>query len=97
MRTKQQIDKQLRYLLISLPSVLGWHFMLAQPISSMATLQTTLLNPASKTVMVAAHRAAHLKYPENSLMAIEHAITLGGGYCGTGCAINQGQGACDFA
>jgi glycerophosphoryl diester phosphodiesterase len=35
------------------------------------------LDPDSKTVLVAAHRAAHLDYPENSLPAIRQAIELG--------------------
>jgi len=35
------------------------------------------LNPNSEYVMVAAHRASHKTYPENSLPAIQHAIDLG--------------------
>lgn len=34
-------------------------------------------NPNSEYVMVAAHRASHKIYPENSLPAIQHAIDLG--------------------
>lgn len=34
-------------------------------------------DPSSDYVMVAAHRAVHLSYPENSLSAIKHAIELG--------------------
>jgi len=37
----------------------------------------SLLNPNSKEVLVAAHRAAHLNAPENSIPAIIRAIELG--------------------
>lgn len=40
-------------------------------------LRKTLLAENSTSVMVAAHRAAHNKYPENSLPAIQQAIDLG--------------------
>ncbi len=52
-----------------------------------ATAQTTtnradqilkeFLNPKSETVLVAAHRAGHNGYPENSLSAFKHAIEIG--------------------
>lgn len=35
------------------------------------------LNPKSETVLVAAHRAGHNGYPENSLSAFKHAIDIG--------------------
>lgn len=35
------------------------------------------LDSDSKVVLVAAHRASHLDYPENSLPAIQHAIDIG--------------------
>ena len=40
-------------------------------------IRDQFLDPDSKTVLVAAHRAAHGEYPENSLPAIERAIELG--------------------
>ncbi|MCB0689024.1 MAG: glycerophosphodiester phosphodiesterase family protein [Saprospiraceae bacterium] len=41
------------------------------------SLQTQFLNDDSSMVLVAAHRAAHIVYPENSLPAIRQAIDLG--------------------
>jgi len=40
-------------------------------------IRRTFLNASSSTVLVAAHRAAHLEHPENSLDAIRKAIELG--------------------
>ncbi|MDW7691834.1 glycerophosphodiester phosphodiesterase family protein [Flammeovirgaceae bacterium SG7u.111] len=40
-------------------------------------IKKEFFNPTSKQVLVAAHRAAHKLYPENSLEAIQHAIDLG--------------------
>jgi glycerophosphoryl diester phosphodiesterase len=40
-------------------------------------LRKLALDPQSKTVLVAAHRASHLAHPENSLSAIRDAIRLG--------------------
>ena len=40
-------------------------------------LRRTLLDPSSKIVMVAAHRATHNNHPENSLQAIEESIRQG--------------------
>lgn len=41
------------------------------------TLRQELLDENSSQIMVAAHRAAHLELPENSLPAIQRAIDLG--------------------
>lgn len=40
-------------------------------------LRRTLLDASSPTVLVAAHRATHNKFPENSLSAIEESIRIG--------------------
>ena len=40
-------------------------------------IRKEFLDPQSKVVLVAAHRAAHTEYPENSLPAIRHSIELG--------------------
>jgi glycerophosphoryl diester phosphodiesterase len=40
-------------------------------------IRKEFLNADSKIVLVASHRAAHLKYPENSVPAIKEAIRLG--------------------
>ncbi len=40
-------------------------------------IEKSLHDPHSKEVLVAAHRAAHNGYPENSLPAVQHAIDLG--------------------
>lgn len=40
-------------------------------------IRNAFLDPASRTVLVAAHRAVHSEYPENSLNAIEAGIRLG--------------------
>lgn len=40
-------------------------------------LRRTFLDPSSKIVMVAAHRASHNNHPENSLQAIEESISQG--------------------
>lgn len=40
-------------------------------------LRRTLLDASSPTVMVAAHRATHNKFPENSLSAIKESIRIG--------------------
>lgn len=40
-------------------------------------IQSDFLNPASGKILVAAHRAAHKKHPENSIAAIKEAIRLG--------------------
>jgi glycerophosphoryl diester phosphodiesterase len=40
-------------------------------------IRTDFLDSDSKTILVAAHRAAHLDYPENSLPAIQKAIDIG--------------------
>jgi len=39
-------------------------------------LRRNFLNPSGGSVMVAAHRGAHAKYPENSVGAIKEAIRL---------------------
>lgn len=54
----------------------GFSFTIAAqtPIES---ISVSFLDSDSKIVLVAAHRAAHQKYPENSLPAIEEAIRLG--------------------
>ena len=50
-------------------------FVLAQ--GKVDQIREEFLDPGSKVVLVAAHRAAHTVYPENSLPAIQHAIDLG--------------------
>lgn len=40
-------------------------------------IRKAFLDPASGTVLVAAHRAVHSEYPENTLKAIEAGISLG--------------------
>ena len=40
-------------------------------------IREAFLNPSPKIVLVAAHRAPHSHYPENSLKAIEEGISLG--------------------
>jgi glycerophosphoryl diester phosphodiesterase len=47
----------------------------AQP--SAVAIRRILLDSGSPTVLVAAHRAAHNVYPENSLQAIQESIKLG--------------------
>ena len=47
----------------------------AQP--SADAIRRTFLNSGSGTVMVAAHRAVHHVYPENSLQAIQESIKIG--------------------
>lgn len=42
-----------------------------------ARLSAEVFSAQSQTVLVAAHRAAHNDAPENSILAIEHAIALG--------------------
>ncbi len=42
-----------------------------------AEIRKNFLNPDSKVVLVAAHRAVHHELPENSLSAIQEAIRLG--------------------
>ncbi len=42
-----------------------------------ARLRKLLLSPESETVLVAAHRASHRDFPENSIPAIRHAIQTG--------------------
>jgi len=45
--------------------------------SSAVAIRRILLDSSSPTVLVAAHRAAHNVYPENSLQAIQESIKLG--------------------
>src|SRR6187431_1738990 len=45
--------------------------------SSAVAIRRILLDSGSPTVLVAAHRAAHNVYPENSLKAIQASIKLG--------------------
>jgi len=45
--------------------------------SSAVAIRRILLDSGSPTVLVAAHRAAHNVYPENSLQAIQESIKLG--------------------
>jgi glycerophosphoryl diester phosphodiesterase len=45
--------------------------------NSLEQIQSAFLNSDSKVVLVAAHRAAHLDFPENSLPAIKEAIRIG--------------------
>jgi glycerophosphoryl diester phosphodiesterase len=45
--------------------------------SSAVAIRRILLDSGSPTVLVAAHRAAHNVYPENSLKAIQESIKLG--------------------
>jgi glycerophosphoryl diester phosphodiesterase len=61
--------------IIVIQFLLLWSFV---AFSQLATdeLRRNLLNSSTGSVMVAAHRAAHAKYPENSLGAIKEAIRL---------------------
>lgn len=45
--------------------------------NSLEQIQAAFLNSDSKVVLVAAHRAAHLDFPENSIPAILEAIEIG--------------------
>lgn len=54
---------------LSLETVLGQR--------NVKEIKKDFLNPASNTVLVASHRAAHNHFPENSLPAIKEAIRLG--------------------
>ena len=49
----------------------------AQSSSNFDYTKKYLFNPTSDVVLVAAHRAAHNNYPENSLAAVQEAIDLG--------------------
>ena len=49
----------------------------AQPSANFDYTKQHLFNPTSEVVLVAAHRAAHNNYPENSLAAVQEAIDLG--------------------
>lgn len=64
--------RQLRYLIF---------FLLYGPVAlsqqNADVLRRIFLNASSPTVLVAAHRAAHDKYPENSLEAIQESIHIG--------------------
>ncbi len=53
----------------------GWNVSFAQ--RTVEEIRADFLDSGSKTVLVAAHRAAHLDYPENSLPAIQEAIDIG--------------------
>ena len=48
----------------------------SQP-NSLEKIQYALHHPEDNTILVAAHRASHSKYPENSLEAIRHTIEIG--------------------
>lgn len=50
---------------------------IAQGQSNAVVIRQRLLDAGSPTVLVAAHRAVHNVYPENSLKAIEESIRLG--------------------
>src|SRR5688572_32259774 len=50
---------------------------IAQAQPNAVAIRRTLLDSGSPTVLVAAHRAVHHVYPENSLQAIEQSIKLG--------------------
>ncbi len=45
--------------------------------NSLKKIKRAFVRPKDPSVLVAAHRAAHNKYPENSLAAIRHAIAIG--------------------
>ncbi|KAA3616327.1 MAG: glycerophosphodiester phosphodiesterase [Calditrichaeota bacterium] len=67
--------KKCTYLLaIILLIVAGCESKKTSPVSK---ILYTFNNPSSPEVLVAAHRAVHLYYPENSLAAIQHAIDMG--------------------
>lgn len=42
-----------------------------------ALIRKVFLDPGSETVLVASHRASHLKFPENSIPALRDAVRLG--------------------
>ncbi|WP_295128779.1 glycerophosphodiester phosphodiesterase family protein [uncultured Chitinophaga sp.] len=41
------------------------------------TIGKALMNPQSNTILIAAHRGAHLEAPENSMASFRHAIEMG--------------------
>lgn len=45
--------------------------------NSLEKIEYALHHPEDNTILVAAHRASHSKYPENSLEAIRHTIEIG--------------------
>lgn len=49
----------------------------AQQTARFKSIDKQLLNTASKTVLIAAHRGAHLEAPENSMAAFRKAIEIG--------------------
>lgn len=51
--------------------------LVAQGQSNAVVIRQKLLDAGSPTILVAAHRAVHNVYPENSLQAIEESIKLG--------------------
>jgi glycerophosphoryl diester phosphodiesterase len=51
------------------------HFAFGQ--GKVAAIRKAFLDPDSKTVLVASHRAVHHVYPENSIAAIKEAVRLG--------------------
>jgi glycerophosphoryl diester phosphodiesterase len=54
----------------------AWSFA-APAQKTIEAIRRNFLDPTSGTVMVASHRAAHARHPENSLKAIQEAINLG--------------------
>ena len=70
------------YKFLEMRRIIYFHFFLflgfvAHAQSGAVAIRRTLLDSGSPTVLVAAHRAVHHVYPENSLQAIEHSIKLG--------------------
>jgi glycerophosphoryl diester phosphodiesterase len=53
------------------------HFDLDKSQTNLSKILEKFNNPNSQTVIIAAHRAQHTKYPENSLEAIRHSIESG--------------------
>lgn len=66
------------YLALLLCFVIGLISLQASAAPSQAEdIRTKLMNPSSTEVLVVAHRAAWKNAPENSLLAIQHAIDMG--------------------
>lgn len=61
---------------ITLPAILLFSVVFKTH-AQVAPIRKEFLNPASKNVLVASHRAVHHELPENSLPAIKEAIRLG--------------------
>ncbi len=55
----------------------GYVLIAQEPLKEFENIQSALFNTNSNVVMIAAHRGAHLLYPENSIPSVIEAIRLG--------------------